>query len=850
MEKMKNLVLLLVLFLSLAACVNDPVRIIYEENASEQINLAAKELRRYIYQCTGAMPILSPVTATAEGIQPHSILLKEEPLGEEEFHILPAGEQSLIISGGSPLAILYGVYRYIEEYGVRYYLHGDVIPDKRQSLIIPEEAIMEKPLFRIRGILPFHDFPEGPDWWDADDYKAYFSQMVKMRMNFFGLHTYPDHSNGPEPTTWIGLPEDVLSGGKVKFGHKAKYSNTTKDFSWGYYPKKTSNYYYGGGNIFEHDNYSTELMVPYMSSEINEDVFNGKEEVDWPDYSPEQWAELFNEAGYFFNDVFSFAKQHGIKTCIGTETPITIPDEVKVRLAELGMEPGSPENIKKIYKGIFTRISRAYSLDYYWVWTPESWIWGNSGEQLEKTREDMLLALEAIEELGNPFSLATCGWVLGPAEDRSMFEDILPKNMPMSCINNYVGFYPVDPGFAKIQGRDLWAIPWLEDDPGLIAPQFWAGRMRRDAADALAYGCTGLIGIHWRTRVLGHNVSALARAGWQQDWNKEKEKRFGFEEALMNSQTPPRDAPVDDFYADWVETQFGYVRDDALAKIFTAIDGGEIYNWRAISSNIPRNSNWDHGPGGVIKDTLTWEQRKGSYEFIDHLEEYRPKIEGKGNIARFDYWLNTLKYHRAIGKFSCTLGKITHLEEEMDKTADKLALIEKKWIPLRVQLVNDFEEMNLYLLKTITTKGAMGTLANLNQHVAYLYFDQPAGIIASKIGEKLPENCWPLKKDLNTPRIFMPTVRSVLNADEDLSLKCIVTGDAGEPVLYFRKLGEKRFQEKQMEHLERGVYKVILSPDEMKGDIEYYIRSSNNLYYPPSAPELCQSVVIRDAFLH
>ena len=44
--------------------------------------------------------------------------------------------------------------------------------------------------------------------------------------------------------------------------------------------------------------------------------------------------------------------------------------------------------------------------------------------------------------------------------------------------------------------------------------------MRKDAADALAYGCTGLMGIHWRTRILGPNVSALAAAAWDQTgWN-------------------------------------------------------------------------------------------------------------------------------------------------------------------------------------------------------------------------------------------------------------------------------------------------------------------------------------------
>ena len=112
-------------------------------------------------------------------------------------------------------------------------------------------------------------------------------------------------------------------------------------------------------------------------------------------------------------------------------------------------------------------------------------------------------------------TLATCGWVLGPPSLRTLFDERLPKSVALSCINREVGKAPVDPGFARIEGRSLWAIPWMEDDPALTSPQLWAGRMRRDAADALRYGCDGLLGIHWRTRVLSANVLALARAAWK-----------------------------------------------------------------------------------------------------------------------------------------------------------------------------------------------------------------------------------------------------------------------------------------------------------------------------------------------
>jgi hypothetical protein len=89
----------------------------------------------------------------------------------------------------------------------------------------------------------------------------------------------------------------------------------------------------------------------------------------------------------------------------------------------------------------------------------------------------------------------------------------------VSCINREVGRTPVDRGFAEVHGRGKWAIPWMEDDPALTSMQLWVGRMRRDAFDALRYGCDGLMGIHWRTRVLSANVAALAHAAWDQSWN-------------------------------------------------------------------------------------------------------------------------------------------------------------------------------------------------------------------------------------------------------------------------------------------------------------------------------------------
>ena len=92
----------------------------------------------------------------------------------------------------------------------------------------------------------------------------------------------------------------------------------------------------------------------------------------------------------------------------------------------------------------------------------------------------------------------------------------------MSAISRKMGAAPVDPAFRQYLGTREMGHPLAGErrPQGLAGVQLFAGRMRRDAADALAYGCTGLMGLQWRTDILGPNVAALAEAAWTQaGWN-------------------------------------------------------------------------------------------------------------------------------------------------------------------------------------------------------------------------------------------------------------------------------------------------------------------------------------------
>jgi len=482
--------------------------------ASSVERLAAMEVQRYVYLRTGELPVIG----TAKGASQRIVIMRKDlplvdsswskaakSLGPEQYLLRTTsakGVKTWWIVGGDEIGTLYGAYRFAEKLGVRFYLHGDVIPDERLKSL-PDINEDGKPLFSIRGIQPFHDFPEGPDWWNTDDYLAYITQLPKMRMNFIGLHCYPEGGAGPEPSVWIGLADDADGRGRVRFSYPSHWANTRRQGGWGYAAMSTSDFTGGASLLFPRDDCGPDVMDDALPKPT----------------TPEQSNALFDRTADMLRLAFTTAHALGVKTCVGTETPLTIPGPVRERLKGQGKDPADPAVVRELYQGMFQRISRAYPIDYYWLWTPEGWTWGgNSDEELKATMGDIQAALSAIDSLGKPFTLATCGWVLGPSQDRKALDAILPKDSPMSCINRSVGHAPVEPSFAGITGRPKWAIPWMENDPVLTAPQPWVGRMRYDSADALRLGCTGLLGIHWRTKILSQNVRALADAAWDQSW--------------------------------------------------------------------------------------------------------------------------------------------------------------------------------------------------------------------------------------------------------------------------------------------------------------------------------------------
>jgi hypothetical protein len=74
-------------------------------------------------------------------------------LGPQGFIIRQSGDK-LIIAGGGKLGLVYGIYDFLEELGVRWYMPtklGEVIP-KKEDIVLEDLNIKEKPSYRIRSV--------------------------------------------------------------------------------------------------------------------------------------------------------------------------------------------------------------------------------------------------------------------------------------------------------------------------------------------------------------------------------------------------------------------------------------------------------------------------------------------------------------------------------------------------------------------------------------------------------------------------------------------------------------------------------------------------------------------------
>ena len=146
------------------------------------VQLAAEELAAYASRLSNHRPRLVKEARKGQGA---TVILRAGASGltDQGYALRPEDPNTFVIEGGSPVAVLWGVYDLVERWGVRYELHGDILPDLPGALRFPDEAIVCEPDLRLRAFRTYNDFANNECTWPAADYEVLLDQLAKMRFN-------------------------------------------------------------------------------------------------------------------------------------------------------------------------------------------------------------------------------------------------------------------------------------------------------------------------------------------------------------------------------------------------------------------------------------------------------------------------------------------------------------------------------------------------------------------------------------------------------------------------------------------------------------------------------------------
>lgn len=748
---LKYQVFFIVLML-LIPIINSAQTIVKTSNASISEEQAANEIRRYIFLRTGTAP--SVVTADTYVAFPYgdiiliaennsAIITELKPdygnvdapssnnrMGYLIKSISKDSRNVLVICGTDSITTLRAAYRFAELIGCHFNLGGDVIPDNRLAYPIDISEFDEKgiPWFEMRGILPFHNFLAGPDFWSTEDYKSVITQLAKMGMNFFGLHLYvekgdPKSLDGPEPHLWIGHKNDVNTDGTIKEqgayeSHWASTYRTTEN-SWSGTPIKTTDFSNGANKLFAYDEMASDakgFAYPITQSEK---------------------AEVINNVGFLLQKSFTHARQIGVKTAIGHEVPLGfepgyrkhlitkdwirgVPEEVQYRMQWYGIN--TPEDTKvtneifnkTLLEGIFTRIARTHPLDYYWLWTYETWSYNGhqlSKKQIENVASNYKYCYEVLKETNAPFKLATFGWKVGSAGengDALAFHDDLPLEVPFGGLwDNAGSMWAVLP-----TGRPGWSSCWYEEDWGLLQPQLRVMSIFNEVGHSLNYGGVQThIAKHWRLNSVAPNSAAHAALIWENrgliandlstvDQGYSNYPLFDIWETSFNQQPGDFVNWITTFYRDWAEANFGPERATEIGDLFAKADrlGEPKFTGAGIQGSIPRSSRFlpsalneleDNDPTSITDPTFL-----DAIYIYTQFCSYKDDIVGTGNVDRYMYWYHFFKGQIELLKLA--IYRQLYVDEiNQTENADSIISTFSKLMTHEIQRVRSVSELGV-----------------------------------------------------------------------------------------------------------------------------------------------------------
>jgi len=786
-----------------------PVLVQSAAGAGFRRRLAEREL-------LGGLRRLAPAAAVrmAETAEPGSLLIALEvapaKFSNAEAYSIAAANGRLTLSSASEQALLYAVFDFLERQGVFYGIDGSSYPlDAAAALALPPagQAWTAQPRFAVRGLLPWPDFLNCITVYNEEDFRAYFESMMRMRFNTFGMHVYTGANQ------WA---ESYLSLEFAGAGHLAFLDNTASH-RWGYLPERTSRFGMGGSQFYDSEVFGSD------STRLARDPW-----------------EMAERARALLKGGFRHAGQLGIRTGIGFE-PYQIPDEILRALPpEARPAKGTTgakfdvESVtaKDLLETRLAQLLEAYpEVDYVWLWEDEGMNWESRRTGIPLSVTPFVQAHAFLKRHAPKKRMVLSGWG-GVARNFEYFHQKLPGDVIFSCLGDSLGWDPVHEVFGRLEGRERWPIPWIEDDPAMWLPQLHVHRFERDLNLAAQYGCQGLLGIHWRHRIVD------PVAGYQ--------ARFSWDPALKPAE----------FYTAYARTQASPPRAAELATILTDADKGR--KLMATGTDEVKDGHVaTHEFSGDYSEGFTfWNDYEPDAAVVASQKEIAAALRALADAARSPFERERLEYLTKHVEFLVPYAEAWRLAHGIQKTLDAAAALKKdgkadeardlvrsEAVPAWLKLAPEVRRVLLDYQSIVATRNDLGQLASMHNKLARLALVRLRLSMKEYLGE-LPQDTEALfekvvQPDATAPaRLFVPTRPSLLAKGESVRLTILAPGGSqpADVTLHTRVCcGEWTAAAAKLRG--RRTYEAVFGPFAPGPALVDYYVSAGKLTAPAEAPK-------------
>jgi hypothetical protein len=685
------------------------------------------------------------------------------------------------MTGATPQAVLYAVFDFLERQGAFFGLDGEVYPlEPAKVLSLPPagQPWSAQPRFKVRGLNPWPNFLNSMAVYNREDFRTYLEAMVRMRFNTLGIHVFCREAP---------LEDSYLTFEYSNVGQQAA-TDTTITNRWGYLAQRTSTYGMGAPDLYDGEVFGSEATTRARNC--------------W------EAAEL---AQQLWRESFKYAQQLGIHVGVGFE-PYRIPDEIynatppearfsPADLKIFGGDPGTgpqldPDSVtaKDILETRLGRLLETYpTVDYVWLWEDEGMSWTSQGHEVPLSTAPFKQAHDFLRRHAPEKRMVISGWG-GFTRHFAHFHKELPGDIIFSSLNDTLGWDPVSEVYGKLEDRERWAIPWLEDDPGMWLPQFHVYRNHEYMEQAEQLGCAGVLGVHWRHRIMDADAGFQSRYAWDKALQPE-----GFFKAFAAAQV--RDPRA---------TGLAKVLDDTdRERLILCTFTGEIkdghHKWRGYAED----------PGEAFHFWTGYEPPQAVKESQAEVARQLRALADAASDATEKERLNYLTRHiEFLVPYSESWSLAFHLQQKLqealklkqeDKREEARQLVLTQGVPLWLKLAPLVREAILDFQDIVSTRNDIGMLASIHNKYERLALFRLRASMKEFLGE-LPPETEKLLAEVREPeanaaqRVFIPTRPTLLRAGERVRVFAVAPGH-GEVVrvtLNVRTGGAEKWRQSPM----------------------------------------------------